>query len=269
MADRAASARAPVARSGSAVRPPRALALAWRQYRLERHMFWRNPSAAFFNFLLPLLFLAAGGAILHGKQHDLDRLVPGIAGLAVMATTFTALAYNIVFLRERGVLKRIRGTPLPTGSYLGGLIANAVANAALQLAIVVIAGKLFFGLDWPRDWLELAVFAICGVACFASLGIAFAHVIPNFESTAAYVNAVFLPVVFISGVFYDVKDVPTFLRDIAEALPLKHLIDGLSGAMVTGSGLANNLSALAVIGLWTAFGLYFAVRGFSWEQART
>src|SRR5216117_894482 len=91
----------------------RPAALVWRQYRLERRMFWRNPSAAFFNFLLPLLFLAGAGAILSGNQHDLNLLIPSIAGMAVMATTFTALAYNIVFLRERGVLKRIRGTPLP------------------------------------------------------------------------------------------------------------------------------------------------------------
>jgi len=40
---------------------PDALTLTWRQYRLERRMFWRNPSAAFFNFLLPLLFLVGGG----------------------------------------------------------------------------------------------------------------------------------------------------------------------------------------------------------------
>ena len=93
-----------------------ALTLTWRQYRLERRMFWRNPSAAFFNFLLPLLFLVAGGAILAGNQHQENLLIPAIAGMSVMSTTFTALSYNIVFLREQGVLKRIRGTPLPTTS---------------------------------------------------------------------------------------------------------------------------------------------------------
>ena len=59
-----------------------AVALAWRQYRLERRMFWRNPSAAFFNFLLPLLFLALFGAIFAGNQDDLDVIVPGIAGMS-------------------------------------------------------------------------------------------------------------------------------------------------------------------------------------------
>jgi ABC-2 type transport system permease protein len=242
------------------------VALGWRQYRLERRMFWRNPSAAFFNFLLPLLFLAGGGAILAGNQHELNRLIPAIAAMSVMATTFTALAYNIVFLRERGVLKRIRGTPLPTLSYFGGVAANAATNAALQIGIVVLAGKLIFGIGWPRDWAELLVFVLAGVVCLAALGVAFAHAIPNFESTAAYVNAVFLPVVFVSFYVFDSKSAPGFLRQIAEALPLKPLIDGLSGAIVTGSGLDSHLDALAVIGLWGLFGLYFAVRGFSWES---
>src|SRR6476659_9206876 len=235
-------------------RPPAPLSLAWRQYRLERRMFWRNPSAAFFNFLLPLLFLAGGGIILSGSQHDLNRLVPAIAALSVMSTTFTALAYNVVYLRERGVLKRVRGTPLPTGSYFGGVMANAVTNAALQIAIVVVAGKLVFGIGWPRDWAELAVFVVAGVACLSALGVAFAHVIPNFESTAAYVNAVFLPVVFVSFYVFDSSSAPDFLRTIAGALPLLPLIEGLSGALVTGKGLGDNLDALAVIAIWGVFG---------------
>jgi ABC-2 type transport system permease protein len=248
---------------------PDAVTMTWRQYRLERRMFWRNPSAAFFNFLLPLLFLVAGGVILHGNQHDLNLLVPAIAGMSVMSTTFTALAYNIVFLRERGVLKRIHGIPLPTSSYFGGVAGNAVTNTALQIAIIVLAGRLFFGIGWPAHWDELIVFVLVGVVSLAALGVAFAHVIPNFESTAAYVNAVFLPVVFVSFFVFENKSAPAFLLTIAEALPLKPLIDGLYGAMVTGSSLASNLDSLAVIGLWGIFGLYFAVSGFSWEQSRT
>lgn len=247
---------------------PDVLVLTWRQYRLERKMFWRNPSAAFFNFVLPLLFLVAGGAILHGNQRQLDKLVPAIAGMSVMSTTFTALAYNIVFLRERGVLKRIRGTPLPAGSYLGGVAANAVTNTALQIAIVILAGRVAFGIGWPKEWIELVVFVLAGVACLAALGVAFAHVIPNFESTAAYVNAVFLPVVFVSFYAFDTTGAPEFIRNVADALPLKPLIDGLYGAMVTGSGLSEHLDALAVIGLWGVFGVWLAVRGFTWEQRR-
>src|SRR5256885_10014312 len=143
--------------------------LTWRQYRLERRLFWRNPSAAFFNFLLPLLFLGFFGAIFHGKQHDLNVIVPGIAGMSVMSTTFTALAFNMTFLREQGVLKRIRGTPMPSGAYLAAVFASAVANAILQIVIIVLAGRAFFGVPWPPDPVELVVFAAAGVVCFASL----------------------------------------------------------------------------------------------------
>ena len=242
--------------------------LTWRQYRLERKLFWRNPSAAFFNFLLPLLFLAVFGAVLHGNQHDLNVIVPGIAGMAVMSTTFVALAYNMTFLREQGVLKRIRGTPMPSGCYLFAIAGNAVTNAALQILIITLAGRAFFGTGWPRDWLELLVFVAVGVLCFASLGVAFSHAIPNFESTSAYVNAVFLPVILISGVFYDAAHAPGFIRGIAQALPLTHLIDGLSGAMVNGSSLAANITALGVIAAWAVLGIALAVRGFRWEQRR-
>jgi ABC-2 type transport system permease protein len=248
---------------------PDALTLAWRQYRLERRLFWRNPSAAFFNFLLPLLFLAFFGAIFHGNQHDLNVIVPGIAGMAVMSTTFTALAYNMTFLREQGVLKRMRGTPMPSISYLLGIAGNSVTNAAIQIAIITVAGRVFFGTGWPRDWAELILFVSVGVLCFASLGVAFSHAIPNFESTAAYVNAVFLPVIFVSGVFYDAARAPGFLKGIAQALPLKHLIDGLSGAMVKGTSVATNVAALGVIAVWTVLGIALAVRGFSWEQRRS
>src|ERR1017187_289842 len=234
---------------------PESLALLWRQYRFERHLFWRNPSAAFFNFLLPLIFLALFGAIVSGYRHELRIIVPGIAGMSVMSTTFTALAYNLTFLREQGVLKRMRGTPLPSGVYLGGLALNAVTNAAIQIAIVVLAGR--------------GVFVALGVVCFAALGVALSHAIPNFESAPAVVNAVFVPVILISGVFFDVKHVPSFLRDIAQALPLDHLIIGLSGGLVAHhGGLADHLTALWVLAIWTVVGVVLAVHGFSWEAHR-
>ncbi|MDQ3676223.1 MAG: ABC transporter permease [Actinomycetota bacterium] len=245
-----------------------ALALTWRQYRLERKMFWRNPSAAFFNFVLPLLFLALFGAIFAGSQGDLDIIVPGIAGMSIMTTTFVALAMNMVFLREQGVLKRLRGTPLPSGAYLGGLAAHAVTNTAIQLSIVIGAGALVFDIGLPEQWVGLAIFVAAGVACFASLGVALSHAIPNFDSAPAYVNAIFLPVIVISGVFYDADSAPAVLRDIAQALPLTHLIDGLSAAMVTGAAFTDHLSDLAIVLIWAVAGAVLAVRGFSWEARR-
>ena len=243
-------------------------ALAWRQYRLERRMFWRNPTAAFFQFLLPLLLLVLFGAVFAGQDEDLDVIVPGIAGVSVMSATFVALAYNLTFLRETGVLKRLRGTPMPAPAYFAGVAGSAISNVVLQLAIVVLVGHLVLGVAWPQDWFAMVVFVVAGVVCFAALGVALSHAIPNSESAPAYVNAVFLPMLMIAGVFYDEEGAPAVLRDIAEVLPLKHLVDGLSGAMVHGEGIAAHAGALAVLGVWTVAGLVLAIRGFSWDARR-
>jgi ABC-2 type transport system permease protein len=239
--------------------------LAWRQFRFERRLFWRNPSAAFFNFLLPLVLLLLVATVFADDPDELDVLIPGIAGMSVMATTFTALAFNLTFLREQGILKRIGGTPLPTGAYFGGLLGNAVANAVVQVVLVVALGHLLYGVDWPHDVPELAVFTAAGVVAFGALGIAFSHAIPNFDAAPAYVNAIFLPVIFISGVFYSAESLPAALEAVAEALPLKHVIDGFSAAIVTGEGLGSNLDSLAVVGGWAVAGVVLAVRYFRWE----
>jgi ABC-2 type transport system permease protein len=241
---------------------------AWRQYRLERRMFWRNPSAAFFNFALPLLFLALFGAIFAGEQASLDVIVPGIAGMSVVAATFSTLAYNVTYLRERGILKRMRGTPMPSSAYLAAIGGHAVTNTLLQVGIITAAGALLFGVDWPKDWVALGVFLVAGVACFASLGVALAHLIPNFESAPAYVNAAFLPMLVISGVFYEDENAPRFLAALAELLPLKHLVDGLSGAMVDGKGLGSHWPALLALVLWGVLGAVLAIRGFTWNARR-
>ena len=246
-----------------------AAAMVWRQYRLERRMFWRNPTAAFFSFVLPLIFLGLFGALNSGDTAQLEIIVPGIAGLSVMATTFNALANQMTFLRDAGVLKRMHGSPLPGGAYLAGVLGNAATNAAVQIGIVVLAGRFLFGLGWPENWLDLFVFGALGVACFASLGVAFSYVIPNFDAAPAYTNIVFLPVIFISGVFYDVKHVPAFLHDIANALPLVHIINGLKAGLVTGQPVTEHWNDLGVILVWAAFGIVFAVRGFAWETRRS
>src|SRR5437763_16295449 len=185
--------------------------------------------------------------------------------MAVMTTTFNALAFNLTFIREQGIIKRMRGTPLPSVAYFGGVLGNAVMNAVVQVTIIVVLGHLLYHVSWPQYWLDLAVFTALGVTAFGALGVAFAQIIPNFDSAPAYVNAFFLPMLFISGAFYDAKHLPSAIEGIANALPLKHVIDGLHAAIVTGAPLSHNADAIGVLALWCVLGLFFAVRRFRFE----
>jgi ABC-2 type transport system permease protein len=245
-----------------------AAALAWEQFRLERKLFWRNPSAAFFGFVLPMVLLLLLASTVASDPEDLDILIPGIAGMSVMATTFNSMAYSLTFLREQGILKRLRGTPIPASAYFAGFLGNAVANAFVQVGLVVAIGHLVYDVTWPRDWAELVVFTVVGVVTFGALGIALSHFIPNFDSAPAYVNAIFLPAILISGVFYSAESLPAGIGAIAEALPLKHVIDGFQDAIVEGRGLGHELGALAVVAAWGGAGLVLAIRGFRWNDER-
>ncbi len=242
-----------------------ASSLAWAQFRLERKLFWRNPSAAFFSFGLPLLILLLTASVYGSGNDNLDILIPGVAGMSIMATTFNAMAFNVTFRREQGLLKRALATPMPLASYFAGFLGNAVVNAFVQVGIVVAIGHFVFGVDLPHDWLELVVFTAVGVFAFGSLGIALSQAIPNFDAAAAYVNIVFLPAIFISGVFYSSTSLPAVLNAIAEALPLKHVVEGLHGAIVSGSGLIDNAGSLLVVALWGVVGIFLSVRSFRWE----
>ena len=242
------------------------VAFGWRQFRLERTQFWRNPTAAFFGFVLPVVFLLIIGALTDNAHRDI--VIPGIAGMNVMASTFNALGMNLTFRREQGLLKRVRGTPMPTVSYLGGILGNVAFNATVQVALVVVVGNLLFGLPWPHHWDEIVVFTVLGVFTFSALGIAFSHVIPNFDAAPAYTNFVYLPSILIGGVFFDPATSSAVLSDIARVMPISHFVEGMRGAIQVDGGLSHHTGDLAVLALWGAAGLWFAVRGFSWEQRR-
>jgi ABC-2 type transport system permease protein len=181
--------------------------------------------------------------------------------MSVMSTTFSALAMNLTALREQGILKRMRGTPLPSGSYLAALAANAVTNAAIQIVIVVLAGKLFFGIPWPRDYLELVVFVAAGVAV---PGLARRRVLPRHPELrlGPGLRERRLPAghLRLRRLLRRRERAGVAARHRPRA-PLTHLIDGLRGAMVTGASLADNAGSLGVIGLWTLLGAVFAVAG--------
>ena len=243
-------------------------AAAWRQYRLERRMFWRNPTA-FFGFLLPLLLLAMFGAVFSGEQEQLDVVVPGIMrherdGGDVRG----ARLQPHLPARARDPEARLRGTPLSSSAYLAGIAANAVANTVVQVAVVIVASppllrhrvvnRLARTARLPR--------ARCRLLRVAGRG-ALARD-PELRVRLAFVNAVFLPMIMLAGVFYDDEDMRRCCAT-SPSSPLKHLIDGLSGAMVDGEGLTQNVTALAMLGLWAAVGIFFAVRGFSWEARRS
>ncbi len=126
------------------------IALALRQVRYENRAFWRNPIAAFFTFFFPLMFmiifnvLFGGTSGLGGGLRVADFYTPGVIVLGVITATYTNIAMMVTASRDLGILKRMRGTPLPPWAFMAGRIVHAVLLALLLVVIVAAFGYLFY-----------------------------------------------------------------------------------------------------------------------------
>jgi len=243
------------------------VALALRQIRFENRAFWRNPPAAFFTFAFPLLFMFIFN-VLFGE--DAARFfTPAIIVFSVVTATFTNLAMNITFARDYGVLKRIRGTPLPAWSYLAGRIGHAVAVTILLVAIVAAFGAILYDVPVPWDALPVLLLVLAvAAASFSALGLAVAGVMPNADAAPAIVNAIVLPVLFISNVFIQMDNAPGWLNTVSYLLPVRHFADAVLDLYRLGADAGVPWDHIGVIAAWGALGVLVALRFFSWEPRR-
>ena len=255
------------------------LALALRQLKYENKAFWRNPPAAFFTFVFPLIFLVIFNLLFGneeiqfegGTTHGSTFYVPAIAALSVINANYTGLAMSICFGRDQGLLKRTRGTPLPAWAFLFGRVAHITLMALLLVAIVTAAGALFYNVDVPTNTLPaFALTVAVGAAAFSTLALAISAFIPNADAAPAVVNASILPLLFISDIFIPLReDAPAWLGLLGDLFPVKHLsiaVQTSFNPFETGTGLEP--MHLAVIALWGLGGLLVAMRYFSWEPRR-
>lgn len=254
------------------------LALALRQVKFENKSFWRNPASAFFTFAFPLMFLVIfntvfgdGEVRIFGRMLSMSNFyVPSIAAFAVITACFTNIAMSISFARDQGVLKRKLGTPLPSVAYLGGRILHATMIEVLLVAIVVLAGRLFYGVEVPTDTMPAFIFAlVVGAMSFSALGLAVTSLVPNADAAPAVVNAMILPLLFISDVFFGPSTSPEWLKTFANFFPIRHYLQAMLTAFnpfEVPSGFA--WKDLAVVGAWGLGGLILAIRYFDWEPRK-
>jgi ABC-2 type transport system permease protein len=227
--------------------------------------------------MFPVMFLVLLGVIVHGQtihaQGGIDAttyFVPAVITLAVVSATMVNLAMNLTILREGGVLKRLRGTPLPSWVFIVGRIGNAFVTALLMFALVTALGRLLFGV--PVPWSRLAPLLLTlavGSASFCALGVALTTIIPSREAAPAITNLVVFPLYFLSGVFIPESEIPDGVLTVADVFPIRHLFDALLAGFDPATGGATvELGQLVVVAAWGLLGFAIALRRFRWEPHR-
>jgi ABC-2 type transport system permease protein len=251
--------------------------LALRQVRYTNKAFWRNPASAFFTFAFPLMFLViftalfgTGTVPVFGRMVSTSTFyVASIGAFSIITATYTNLAMTVTFARDAGILKRVRGTPLPGWSYLFGRIAHAVLMAALLVAIVVAFGAAFYGAEVPVRTLPalLATIAI-GAASFSALGLAVTAMIPNADAAPPVVNATILPLLFLSDIFIPIQNHDAWYVKVAEVFPVYHFAQAMKAAYFSPTGSGFRGTDLLILGVWGVAGVLLAMRFLSWEPRR-
>lgn len=250
-------------------------ALLGSQVIYQNRVFRRTPIAAFFTLIFPLMLLVLFAAIFGNEEVEIPGgtievsqfYAPSLAAFAAATATFTNLAVSVSISRDEGILKRVRGTPLPPWIYLGGHVLNGVLIGAVAVTIMMLIGAFAYGVEIRPEAIPAAILAfVLGSATFAALGLAVAALTPSGSAAPAIANAIILPLAFISNVFIPLEDPPAWLATLGDIFPLKPFVSAFSEPFSPFStGAAIEWQDLLVIVAWGVFGAVVALRFFRWE----
>jgi ABC-2 type transport system permease protein len=244
------------------------LRLTGWQVRYQQRSFWRNKRAAFFALIFPALFLVIFGGLnsshikTRGNLSFIDFYTPGIMAYAVLLISFNSTAMIFASLRTQGILKRVRTTPIPWLVYVAGVVLSTLVVLLASIVLLFVIGVPAFGADVPGEKLiGMILTLIFGTAAFTTLGVAAAQLIGKPENGAGLISVITLPMVFISNIWFPIDGAPAWVQDIAKALPLRPLADGLQAAFDPRYGGTGILwRDLIPLLIWTGVGTLLMIR---------
>jgi ABC-2 type transport system permease protein len=238
----------------------------------------RNPRVIVFSVLFPVVLLVLFNAIFangdsttllaNGSPISADAyFTAGIIAYAIMMSAFSTLAIGLTTQRESGQLKRLRGTPLPSWTFIGAQVLRSIVLVAVMVIVLLLIGHLAFDVPIPGTrMVGFVIYVVLGTATFAALGVALTVVTPTAEAASPIAPFGTVMLAFISGVFIPVETLPDWLEEIGRVFPLAHLTQGLQTTLgVPGGGTGVSGPDVAVLAAWCLAGVLVAVRRFRWE----
>jgi ABC-2 type transport system permease protein len=274
----------PMVHAGEPERPlPGAWRTGWARGRLEILGFFREKEAVVFVFTLPAVLLVLLGAIF-GRQAAAAGVTVGqlfTAGMAaggIASTSFQYLGIAIATERDLGMLKRLRGTPMPLAGYFISKVIQVLLCTVAELVLLIAVGMAFYHLHLPtslaRWWTFAWVFVLGTIAC-SLLGIAISSVPRSYRSATAVITFPFVILQFISGVYVPFNVVPRWLQQVAALFPLKWMSEGLRSVFLPAQAAVlepahtweHGRVALVLLG-WIAGGLVLCLMTFRWRSSR-
>ena len=216
--------------------------LAVGQVRYQLLLLVRNPLGFFLALVVPLLLVVCLNLLTPSSVGTVNGvpyaqfLTPAIGTFCLLNACYVNTITGLVLAREQGILKRLRGTPLPMWTYLAGRFGSAAVTAAAALGVLVAVGVTFFdvSIDSHTVWYLLGVAGL-GVCCFFLLGVAVSTLVPSADTALPVAYGTMLPLAFISDVFFSSAHAPQWLHDLGSALPVAPVARAMEDAFSMGT----------------------------------
>ena len=265
------------ARGRAAAGPPAvidAARLVWHQFRYDLLIFARNRQSTFFTIMLPVIFLVIFAGVFRNDTTTLTNgekikqstyYVPQIIALGIVSAAFSNVVGVIIYQRETGVLKRRRATPVPAWVLVAGRALTAVALSFVLVAVLLLVGRLAYGVTLRASTIPgMILTTLAGALSLCCVAYALTTLVESNESSQPVIQAITLPIFFISGTFFPESIVPAWLLHVADVFPVRHLGHALLTAFGPGGGSGIDATDLLVLAIWAIAGIVVATRRFSW-----
>jgi ABC-2 type transport system permease protein len=194
----------------------------------------------------------------------ISYFVPSMLGLSLMQVGIFA-AIPLVADREKLILKRLAATPLRRWQLVGSNVLMRLLIALAQAVIIVAVGSLAFGVEVTGSLLLVAGFVVLGAVTFLALGYVIASFAYTEDSANGMTSIIQFPMMFLSGSFFPIDDMPDVLQTVARAIPLTYLSDALRQTMVGGAAFAPLALCFAVLAAWLVVCFGIAAVKFRWQ----
>ncbi|HEX3099405.1 MAG TPA: ABC transporter permease [Patescibacteria group bacterium] len=205
-------------------------------FLMNLRLVYRNRTGLFFTLIMPtIIFVALSVLPIGGKfggpsggDFNYSQFVlPGIIAMTVMQGGIYGLAYWMIDLKARGVIKRFLVTPLKQSELIISVLASRILVAICQAIFLTLIGVIFFHVTVAVNALLALLFVVLGAGIFLVIGLLISMFADTYEAAAPITTAVGLPLTFLGNIFFPVEGLPKVLRYVGEILPITYLADGI------------------------------------------
>jgi ABC-2 type transport system permease protein len=262
--------------------PLHAARIGWERARLEVKEFFRQRESVVFTLAFPVILLLIFGEVLNytipGNISFSQYFVPGILASGLFGVCFQTVAIQIAIERDKGILKRLQGTPMPPSAYFIGKILMVLVMVVLETVVLLVISSALGKVSLPSDggkWLTFVWVTLLGVAAGSLLGIAFSSVPKSGKSAPATITPLALVLQFLSGVYFVFTSLPGWLQHVGAFFPLKWIAQGYRSVFLPDSFAQQEAAhhwehgrIALVLGVWAVGGLFLVLRTFRWRTTK-